>query len=310
MKWTVDEKSDGMRLDVYLSEILSITRSAAQKHISDGFATVDGKILTKNHRVKINENITVCEIEVKPTNILPQDIPLCIIYEDDDLIVVDKPQGMVVHPAAGNFDGTLVNALLFYCKGSLSGIGGVERPGIVHRLDKDTSGLLVVAKNDHAHLHLSEQLATRKMGRVYNAICTGHIKNDTLRINQPIGRCSHDRKKMAVQTREKQGKFRDAVTNISVLERNETARAKFTLIEAKLETGRTHQIRVHLAFIGHPVLGDMVYGNEKQPFGLTAQILHAAKLRLTHPTSGEVMEFTSSLPKYFTDVYAKAWVNI
>ena len=327
LKITVPPEADGQRIDVFLTNFTKEipTRSAAQRLLSEGkimrLVEVSGSReeslsgalgvapqgsfhCSKNFRVQ-SGNIILCEIpEPQPLEAKAEEIPLHIIYEDEDLLVVDKPRGLVVHPAAGHHSGTLVNALLFHC--GLSGVGGVLRPGIVHRLDKDTSGLMVVAKNDTAHVALAAQLERREMGRTYNAICIGTVKKERLRIDLPIGRHPHDRKKMAVipaDGREKT-RSRNATTNIEVLERigdGAGNSGKFTLIAARLETGRTHQIRVHMAHIGNPVLGDTVYGAARQPFGLDGQILHAVKLRFAHPSSGMEMEFNSPLPGYFED---------
>jgi len=284
----VPPEADGQRADVFLAENSAEipTRSAAQRLL--------GK--RKNHRVKAGE-VLICEIPAPiPSEATPEDIPLDIIYEDGDLLVINKPRGLVVHPAAGNYTGTLVSALLFHCGSGLSGIGGVLRPGIVHRLDKDTSGLMVVAKNDNAHQALAAQLEARTMGRTYNAIVCGALKKERLRIDLPIGRHPHDRKKMAVLTNPHDGrKTRTATTNIEVLERYGK---QFTLIAARLETGRTHQIRVHMAHIGHPVLGDTVYGAKSQQF--FGQVLHAKELHFIHPTTGKEMEFNSPWPEYFS----------
>ncbi|MCL2577499.1 MAG: RluA family pseudouridine synthase [Defluviitaleaceae bacterium] len=290
----VPQEADSQRIDVFLSNFVEeiSSRSSAQKLLTDNRIRVMGSrsSLSKNYRVMPGD-IIICEIPAPvPLEAVAEDIPLHIVYEDSDLLVVDKPRGLVVHPSAGHHSGTLVNALLYHCE--LSGIGGVLRPGIVHRLDKDTSGLMVVAKNDAAHIALAAQLERRTMGRTYNAVCMGSVKNN-LRIDLPIGRHPHDRKKMTVYP----AKARNAVTYIEVLEYLKN----FTLIAARLETGRTHQIRVHMAHIGHPVLGDIVYGAARQPFGLTGQILHAINLQFIHPSSGEEMEFNSPLPEYFTE---------
>ncbi|MCL2839217.1 MAG: RluA family pseudouridine synthase [Defluviitaleaceae bacterium] len=286
----VTQAFDGQRADVFLTENCAevLTRSAAQRIL--------GK--DKNRRVKAGEVLT-CEIPAPiPDEALPEDISLDILYEDGDLLVINKPRGLVVHPAAGNYTGTLVNALLHHCGGDLSGIGGVMRPGIVHRLDKDTSGLMVVAKNDNAHQALASQLETRRMGRIYNAIVLGTVKKDAFKIDLPIGRHPTDRKKMAVLTHTGH-KTRSAMTHIDVLEHYATKRGRFTLIAAKLETGRTHQIRVHMAYVGHPVLGDLTYGAKRPMFSLDGQVLHAKTIQFIHPTTKQSMEFTSSLPAYF-----------
>ncbi|MDE6182332.1 MAG: RluA family pseudouridine synthase, partial [Eubacteriales bacterium] len=233
----------------------------------------------------------------KELNIKEENIPLDIIYEDDDIILINKPQNMVVHPAAGNYEGTLVNALMFHCKGNLSGINGILRPGIVHRIDKDTSGILVVAKNDNAHQKLAIQLANHSMTRVYYAIVTGNLKEDTGTIDAPIGRHKVDRKKMAVINKNS----KNAITHYTVLERLK----KHTLVKLQLETGRTHQIRVHMAYIGHSLLGDEVYGAKKQPYKLLGQALHAKVLGFIHPTKNEYMEFETELPEYFNNLIKK-----
>ncbi|MCL2571473.1 MAG: RluA family pseudouridine synthase [Defluviitaleaceae bacterium] len=297
---TITAESVNKRIDILLTEkIEGLSRNNAQRLLEDGQVTIGGQPIKKNARLKLGD-IVVCIVpSPAPYTAVAEDIPLDIIYEDNDIIVINKPRGLVVHPAAGHFNGTLVNALLHHCGESLSGIGGVQRPGIVHRLDKDTSGLMVVAKNDEAHQGLSNQLSSRKMGRVYQALCVGRIKSDNQRIDIPIGRHPKDRKKMAVITT---GKSREAVTNISVLERF----SRFTLIEARLETGRTHQIRVHLSYLGHPVLGDPLYGPKKQPLGLESQILHAKALSLVHPITGETMNFETPLPDYFTEALNKS----
>ena len=298
----VPDDKVGLRLDVFISTYEEIsTRSAAQKLIAEGNILLKGRVANKNHRVKMGE-VFVCHLhDPEPSEAIAEEIPLDIAYEDNDLLVVNKPRGLVIHPAVGNFTGTLVNALLHHCKGKLSGIGGVKRPGIVHRLDKDTSGLMVVAKNDITHSALSAQLSNRTMGRVYQAIVIGTVKKDEFTINEPIGRHTIDRKKMAVI--KKHGvKSRNAVTHIKVLER---FAKKFTLIEAKLTTGRTHQIRVHMAHVGYPIMGDIVYGNSRQVFSLDKQVLHAKKISFTHPSTGETMDFESDLPDYFHSVLEK-----
>lgn len=294
---TVAPESAGQRLDAYLAANSELTRSAAVRLIEDGQVTVGGKPANKKDKVRAGEEITVTLPEPEPDEAVPQDIPLDIVYEDEDILVVNKPCGMVVHPAAGNPDGTLVNAILYHCGDSLSGIGGVIRPGIVHRIDKDTSGLLVIAKNDAAHLALSDQLKVHRVRRVYHAIAIGNLREDEGTVDAPIGRHPTDRKKMAV-LRGDGAHARDAVTHYRVLER-------FTgmcHIECRLETGRTHQIRVHMASLGHPLLGDPVYGGanhrfcEAHPALIHGQCLHAAELSLIHPRTGEEMHFTCPLP--------------
>lgn len=282
------------RFDKYIAENTDISRSYAAKLINDGLAAVNGKRADKKTKLKDGDEITILIPEPEPIEAKPQDIPLDIVYEDDALIVVNKPRGMVVHPAAGNFDGTLVNALLFHCK--LSSINGSVRPGIVHRLDKDTSGLLVVAKTNAAHEALSLQLKERKALRKYQCIVNGNIKEDEFTVDKPIGRHPTDRKKMAIIA-----SGRNAVTHIKVLQRF----GQYTLLECTLETGRTHQIRVHLAYIGHSIVGDPVYGIKKEKYKTNGQILHAKTLAFSHPTTGTLMQFDSELPPYFTEILNK-----
>ena len=304
----VEPAHAGTRIDKYLSERAELTRSAAVRLLEEGDVSVCGASVSKNYKVKAGDEVEICYPEPEPDTALPENIPLDVVYEDDDIIVINKPVGMVVHPAAGNPSGTLVNALLYHCKGSLSGIGGVLRPGIVHRIDKDTSGLLVVAKNDRAHLHLAEQIKEHSAHRIYHAVCLGNIKEDEGTVDLPIGRHPTDRKRMAV-IRDPDREARDAVTHYRVLARY-PGKAHwgnaFTYIECRLETGRTHQIRVHMAAKGHPLLGDEVYGGANTPFGarhkslICGQALHAKELHLTHPTTGERMHFTSPLPPEMT----------
>ena len=295
---TVAAEEVGARLDAYLAAATELTRSAAVRLIEDGQVTVNGKTPNKKEKVKAGDEIIVTMPEPETDEAIPQDIPLDIVYEDADILVVNKPCGMVVHPAAGNPDGTLVNAILFHCGDSLSGIGGVIRPGIVHRIDKDTSGLLVVAKNDAAHQHLADQLKVHRVRRVYHAIAIGNLREDEGTVDAPIGRHPTDRKKMAV-LRGVGAHARDAVTHYRVLERF----AGMCHVECKLETGRTHQIRVHMASLGHPLLGDPVYGGanhkfcESHPALIHGQCLHAAELSLIHPRTGEEMHFTCPLPE-------------
>ena len=288
----------GERIDKFISNNADgISRSYASKLIEDGNVSINGKAVAKNYKIKGTETIEILLPEPVGLDIVPQNIPLDIVYEDNDLIVINKPQGMVVHPAAGNYDGTLVNALLYHCGDNLSAINGVVRPGIVHRLDKDTSGLLVVAKNNDAHLKLAEQLKERKAVRRYNAVLNGNIKNDSVTVNAPIGRHPTDRKKMCVSDRN----AREAVTHINVLKRY----GRYTLAECVLETGRTHQIRVHTAYIGHSVVGDPVYGIKKEAIKTAGQLLHARTIGFKHPRTGEYMEFTSDLPDYFKNALEK-----
>jgi len=290
----------GKRLDVFLSETEEeLTRSQAQKLLQDGFVQVNGVAVAKNYKLRRDDTVTLTYPAPVPCRAEAENIPIDIVYEDDDIIVVNKPKGMVVHPAAGNYTGTLVSALLYHCGNRLSAIGGVIRPGIVHRIDKDTSGLLVVAKNDAAHLSLSEQIKEHRVSRIYHAIAIGSL-NEDFTVDLPIGRHPADRKKMAVT--EKNSK--NAVTHVSILERFSGA----SYIRCELETGRTHQIRVHLSHKNHPLLGDLVYGSPKLPlnqrFAKTTdgQCLHAKELTLVHPATGEQMHFTCEIPQYFTDV--------
>lgn len=292
-EFTIDHENTSLRIDKFLSDnIPDITRSAIQGYITDGCVKVNDIAVNKNYKTRLNDIITVSVPDPVELEAIPEDIPLDIIYEDNDVIVVNKPKGMVVHPAAGNYTGTLVNALLYHCKESLSGINGVLRPGIVHRIDKNTSGLLIVAKNDTAHKGLAEQIKEHSFTRQYETVVYGNIKEDTGTINQPIGRNPYDRKKMAVTAQNS----KNAVTHFEVLERfNE-----FTHLAVNLETGRTHQIRVHMAYINHPVAGDDVYGPKKVITKLNGQCLHARKIGFVHPVSGQYLEFTSELPEYFT----------
>ena len=287
------EKEDvGTRIDVFLAENMEgLSRSGVQKLIDEGMITLNGGKTKANYKLREKDVIDVTVPEVKEVEILPEDIPLDILYEDSDVIVVNKPQGMVVHPAPGHTSGTLVNALMFHCGDDLSGINGEKRPGIVHRIDKDTSGVLMIAKNDMAHQSLAAQLAEHSITRKYNAVVYNGFNEDEGTVDQPIGRNPQDRKKMAVT----QKHSRHAVTHYRVIERME----KFTLIEAQLETGRTHQIRVHMTHIGHPLLGDPVYGPKKQPITLEGQALHARVLGFIHPRTGEYMEFEAPLPPHF-----------
>ncbi len=287
IKLTVEAGAD--RLDKYIADNTDFSRSRIKQAILSGEALVNGKTAKPGDKLRAGDVVTLNMEEPKEAAAEPEEIPIDVVYEDSSIAVVNKPQGMVVHPAPGNFTGTMVGALLFRIK-DLSGIGGEIRPGIVHRIDKDTSGLLVVAKNDEAHASLSEQIASRSMKRVYAAIVHGNIREDELTIDKPIGRSRRDRKKMAVDAR-----GRNAVTHVKVLERF----GEFTYIEASLETGRTHQIRVHMASIGRPVAGDTVYGPKKPRLHDGGQLLHAKELRLRHPVSGEQMVFYAPLPDYF-----------
>ena len=279
------------RVDSFIASASDISRSAAAKLAEEGNVLINGKTAQKKSAVAVGDTVTVTVPDPVADNALPEDIPLDVVYEDDCLLVVNKPKGMVVHPAAGNQNGTLVNALLFHCKGSLSGINGVMRPGIVHRIDKNTSGLLMVAKTDEAHRSLAKQIKEHSFTREYEAVVHGNVKNDEGMVCAPIGRHPTKRKQMAVTEKSS----RDAVTYYRVIERQ----GDFTHLRLKLETGRTHQIRVHMAYIGHPVAGDDVYGPKKPAGGLCGQCLHAKKLGFVHPKTGEYMEFESELPDYF-----------
>ena len=286
----------GSRIDKYISDnIAELTRSAVQGLISGGQVTADGKTVSKNYKIRGGEEISVEIPDPQPMDAVAEDIPLDIVYEDDDLLVVNKPKGMVVHPAHGNYNGTLVNALLHHCGDSLSGINGVIRPGIVHRIDKDTSGLLIVAKNDRSHLHLAEQIKVHSFTREYEAVACGHFKETEGTVDAPIGRHKTDRKKMCVTAENS----RNAVTHYSVIKQY----GGYAHVRLRLETGRTHQIRVHLSYIGHPVLGDGVYGKTYK--GIEGQCLHARKIGFIHPSTGEYMEFTSPLPDYFVSILNK-----
>ena len=293
----VAPESAGERIDSFIAAEEGITRSAAAKLAESDRITVNGSSVNKNYKLRSGDAISIDYPPVESSEAIPEDIPLDIIYEDNDIVVINKPSGMVVHPAAGNPNGTLVNALLHHCGDSLSGIGGVVRPGIVHRIDKDTSGLLVVAKNDDAHLSLSGQLKNHDVSRVYFAIVCGNPKNDVGTIDAPIGRSPVDRKKMAI-IRDPLKNSKNAVTHYEVLERFRG----FAFVRCELETGRTHQIRVHMSSIGHPLLGDEVYGGAGSKFCQTnkalisGQCLHAGELRLTHPRSNQEMKFSAPMP--------------
>ena len=291
----------GARLDAFVSEKTELTRSAATRLIEEGCAPVDGTNRQKNYRLRVGDTVEITLPEPEPSEAQPENIPLDAVYEDDDVIVVNKPVGMVVHPAPGNPSGTLVNALLYRCGKSLSGVGGVIRPGIVHRIDKDTSGLLVVAKNDEAHLSLSARLKDHEIRRVYYAIAIGNFKDENGTVDAPIGRHPVDRKRMAV-IRNADLKSREAVTHWTVLSRGEADGQCFTLLRCELETGRTHQIRVHMASIGHPLLGDPIYGGANTKFEakhkkeITGQCLHAKELIFPHPRTGDTVHVTCPLP--------------
>ena len=296
--FTVSENDAGVRLDKYLSDqIPELSRSSVTKLIEDGKVTVGEKIVAKSCKTAAGDVIAVEFDEPQPVDIAAENIPLDIVYEDEHLLVVNKPKGMVVHPAPGNYSGTLVNALMYYCGDQLSGINGELRPGIVHRIDKDPSGLLVVAKSNQAHNGLAEQIRDHSFTREYLAVAYGNIKDDKRTIDAPIGRHKVDRKKMCVTALNS----KPAITHITVLERL----GGFSYIRCRLETGRTHQIRVHLAYIGHPIAGDPVYGPAKVITALQGQCLHAYKLGFVHPVSGEYLEFTAEVPKVFADFLEK-----
>ena len=291
------EESKNQRLDAFLASSLDgLTRSQATRLIESGEVAVNGRAVSKSYKLAGGEDIAVTLPEPEPVEAVPQDIPLDVVYEDADVIVVNKPSGMVVHPAPGHPDGTLVNALLYHCAGTLSGIGGALRPGIVHRIDRDTSGLIIAAKNDAAHQYLSAQLADHTLARTYECIVVGKLREDRGTVDAPIARHPSDRKRMAVVAG-----GREAVTHWEVIARY----PGYTHVRCRLETGRTHQIRVHMAYIGHPILGDTVYGAKKEVPGLTGQCLHAVGLRFLHPRTHEVVELFCPLPEEFTRMLQK-----
>ena len=289
---------NGIRVDKFVAESgIGLSRSASVSLIEKELVKVNGKAVGKNFKLSSGDCVAVGVPEPVAYEAKAENIPLDIVYEDGDLLVVNKPKGMVVHPAAGNYDGTLVNALLYHCGGSLSGINGVMRPGIVHRIDKDTSGLLIVAKNDFAHASLAEQIKEHSFTREYEAVVFGNLKDDSGTVDAPIGRNPNDRKKMCVT----QKNSKNAVTHYTVLRRYRG----YTHIKCRLETGRTHQIRVHMAYLGHPVAGDKVYGVKNEKLSFEGQCLHAKKIGFIHPRSGEYIEFDSSLPEYFSGFLKK-----
>lgn len=293
---------DGVRIDAFLAETVEqLSRSAAQQLLEKGGITVNGKAVKKNYKTHDGDEITVELPEPEPVELLPENIPLDIRYEDEDVVVINKPKGLVVHPAPGHWSGTLVNALMYHCGDSLSGINGQLRPGIVHRIDMDTSGLLIVAKNDFAHQALAEQLKDHALSRIYEAIVVGNIRADSGTIDAPIGRHPVDRKKMAVTEKNS----RPAVTHYQVL----TRYSGYTHLRLRLETGRTHQIRVHLAWQNHPIVGDMVYGRGKE-LGLTSQCLHARSLTFRHPRTGKLVTVECELPEYFQTVLKKLGASV
>ncbi len=290
----VQDGEENVRIDSFVSNKISdLSRTMIVKLIESDNIKVNGKSQKPSYKIQAGDKISIEIPEVKEVDLKAQDIPINIIYEDDDIIVINKEKGMVVHPAEGNWDGTLVNAIMAHCKDSLSGIGGELRPGIVHRLDKDTSGILIIAKNDKAHINLSEQIKNREVKKKYIALVRGIVPENEATINMPIGRSTKDRKKMEVT---KNGK--EAITHFKVLKRY----GKYTLLEVKIDTGRTHQIRVHLAEIGYPVVGDMVYSNGKNEFGVVGQMLHAQSLDFKHPTTGKKMHLEAELPEYFKKI--------
>lgn len=296
-EYIVSQEEKGKRLDTYIPSVdTDITRTSAQRLIEDGNILVNGKNAKVSYKIQENDKISVEITEPKQIELKAQNIPIEIIYEDSDIIVVNKPKGMVVHPANGNPDGTLVNAIMAICKDSLSGIGGKIRPGIVHRIDKDTSGLLIVAKNDNAHVKMSEQIKNHEVKKTYIALVRGVFKENEATIDMPIGRSPSDRKKMAVN---KNGK--NAITHIKVLKRFD----KYTLLQVNIETGRTHQIRVHLSHIGYPIVGDYTYSNGKNEFDVIGQCLHAQKLEFKHPITQKDMCLEAELPQYFKDILDK-----
>ena len=290
----VDDDSVGLRIDKVICQAIDgMSRSAVQKIIDEGNVSVGDVVISKNYKTRNGDIIKVVIPQAKELEVTAEDIPLDVRYEDSDLLVVNKPKGMVVHPAAGNYDGTLVNALMHHCKGSLSGINGVIRPGIVHRIDKDTSGLLIVAKNDFAHINLAEQIKVHSFTREYQSVVYGKFKNESGMVDAPIGRHPVDRKKMAVTPKNS----KNAVTHYKVIEEYDG----FTHLGLRLETGRTHQIRVHMSYIGHPVAGDPVYGPKKVIESLSGQCLHAGLIGFKHPRTNEYIEIKSELPEYFTN---------
>ena len=298
IEFIIEEASAGERIDRFLSDsIPDMSRAYIQKLIKDGQITVNQKDIKSNYKLSVGDVVCLDEPELQEPDIKAENIPLNILYEDSDLLIVNKPKGMVVHPSAGHYSGTLVNALMYYCKEDLSGINGVMRPGIVHRIDMDTTGSILVCKNDFTHNAIAEQLKVHSITRVYHALVHGVLKNDEGTINAPIGRHPIDRKKMSIN--EKNGK--EAVTHYKVLKRFKN----FTYIECRLETGRTHQIRVHMSSIYHPLLGDAVYGPAKCPFKLQGQTLHAKTIGIRHPRTGEYLEIEAPLPEYFSDLLKK-----
>ena len=293
-EYKISEEFVGLRLDKAVSmKDSSLSRVAVQRMIDEGNILINNNQTKTSYKLKLNDVVTIIKEEPKEVEIKAEEIPLDVVYEDNDILVVNKQKGLVVHPGNGNPDGTLVNAIMARCKDSLSGIGGEIRPGIVHRIDKDTSGLLIIAKNDAAHINVSEQIKNHEVRKTYIALVRGVVKENQATINMPIARSTKDRTKMAVS---KKGK--EAITHITVLERFDG----FTLLEVNIETGRTHQIRVHLSQIGYPIVGDFVYSNGRNPFGVEGQMLHSSKLEFVHPKTGEKMNLEAKLPEYFESV--------
>ena len=297
MKHIITINDSNKRLDKVLSELdNTLSRSMIQKLIQEGKILVNNKCEKQSYKVSVGDVVTIEKIKPQPIDLKPQKIDIDIIYEDKDIIVVNKPKGLIVHPGNGNPDGTLVNAIMEKCKGNLSGVGGKIRPGIIHRLDKDTSGIIVIAKNDMAHIDISNQIKNRKTKKEYIALVRGVVQANEATIDMPIGRSLKDRKKMAVV---ENGKY--AITHFKVLERFKD----YTLLDINIETGRTHQIRVHMAEIGYPIVGDNVYSNGKNPFGVTGQMLHAKSIEFTHPSTKKKVKFEAEIPKYFNEVLEK-----
>lgn len=300
-EFIIEKENEGIRLDKVLSNLDSeLSRTMIQKQIENKEILVNDKVQKASYKVQLKDKITVKELEPVKIDIKPEDIPIEVIYEDNDIIVVNKPKGLVVHPANGNPDGTLVNAIMKICNGSLSGIGGKIRPGIVHRLDKDTSGILIIAKNDKAHINLSEQIKNREVKKTYIALVRGFVKENNATIRMPIARSTKDRKKMAVS---KDGK--EAITHFKVIKRY----TNYTLLQINIETGRTHQIRVHLSQIGYPIIGDVVYSNGKNEFGVIGQMLHAEKIEFLHPITKQHMKLEADIPQYFKQILEKLDMN-
>lgn len=292
----VDDEYVNKRIDFFIAKKdMSYSRTLIQKMIDENQIFVNGKTVKQSYKVQKGDKVEINEIKPKEIDLNPENIPLNVLYEDNDIIVINKPKGLVVHPANGNLEGTLVNAIMSICKDSLSGIGGKIRPGIVHRLDKNTSGVIIVAKNDKSHINLSEQLKNHEIEKTYIALVRGIVKENNATINMPIGRSKSDRKKMAVDP-----KGKNAITHFKVLERFN--KDNCTLLEINIETGRTHQIRVHLSYIGYPIIGDEVYSNGKNKWGINGQCLHAKSLKFKHPISGKELYVEAKLPKYFSDI--------